>query len=94
MANGRFSEEQLLEILAKLKITLHSKIRECKSLTSNIGQLIKLAEMERALKNPDDIVGGDTVHKLNTYQLMLNETNQFLKLIEEKKLMMNERLAA
>lgn len=94
MANARFSEEQLQEILAKLKITLHGKIRECKALTSNIGQLIKLASMEKALKNPEAEVGGDTVHMLNSFQLMLNETNQFLKLIEERKLMVNDRLAA
>lgn len=93
MANARFSEEQLLEILKQLKITLHGRVRECKSLTTNLGQLIKLASMEKALKNPDVEIGWDTVHQLNSFQLMLNETNQFLKLIEESKLM-NDRLAA
>lgn len=85
MRNVRFSEEQLQDILAKLKITLHGEIRECKALTSNIGQLIRLAAIEKALKSPETEVGGDTVHKLDTFQRMLNEVKQFLTQIEEAK---------
>lgn len=86
MPNARFTEEQLQDILSKLKITLYGKIQECKRLTSNLGQRIKLAGMEQALKNPDVIVGGDTVHKLNTYQLMLNEVNGYLTAAEENRM--------
>jgi hypothetical protein len=82
MANARFTEEQLQDILSKLKITLHGKIRECKALTSNIGQLVKLAQIEQCLKNPDGI-GGNTVDKLNRYQLMLNEVTAYIKVIHE-----------
>lgn len=82
MANARFTEEQLQDILIKLKVSLHGKIRECKVLTSNIGQLVRLAQIEQTLKHPE-AVGGDTVHQLNTYQTMLNEVNAFIKAIEE-----------
>ena len=86
MANARFSEEQLQDILAKLKITLFGKIQELKSQTSNLGQRIKLAGMEKALKDPDAEVGGDTVHKLNTFQRMLNEVNGYLAQAEENRM--------
>lgn len=82
MPNARFTEEQLQDILNKLKISLHGKIRECKALTSNIGKLVRLAQIEQTLKNPEAI-GGDTVHKLNSYQTMLNEVKAFIKAIEE-----------
>lgn len=94
MAAARFTEEQKLEILSKLKINLYGQIRECKTQTSNIGFLIKLAAMEKALKYPETQVGGDTVNKLNTYQRMLNEVNQFLDLIKEAKLTVKSQLAA
>jgi hypothetical protein len=94
MANARFTEEQLQDILAKLKIDLHGKIRELKSQTSNLGQRIKLAGMEKALKNPEAEVGGDTIHKLNTFQTMLNEVKAYLTQAEEARLAGRNRMAA
>ena len=94
MANARFSEEQLQDILSKLKITLFGKIHELKAQTSNLGQRIKLAGMEKALKNPEAEVGGDTIHKLNTFQTMLNEVNGYLTQAEEARLAGRNRMAA
>jgi aspartate carbamoyltransferase catalytic subunit len=82
MPNARFTEAELQAILNKLKISLHGAIRECKALTSNIGQLVRLAQIEQTLKHPEAL-GGDTVHQLNTYQTMLNEVKAFIKAIEE-----------
>lgn len=84
MAHTRFSEAQLQDILSKLKLTLHQKLRECKALTSNIGRLIKLAEIENTLKHPETLDAGNTVDQLNAYQRMLNEVQHFLKLLEEQ----------
>jgi hypothetical protein len=94
MANARFTEEQLQDILSKLKITLFGTIQECKQQTSNLGQRIKLAGMEKALKQPDLVVGGDTIHKLNTYQLMLNEVKSYLAAMEEARLTGKTQMAA
>jgi hypothetical protein len=94
MPNARFTEEQLQDILSKLKITLFGKIQQCKQQTSNLGQRIQLARMEQALKYPDAEVGGDTVHKLNTYQRMLNEVEGYLTAAEEAQLTGRTRMAA
>jgi uncharacterized protein (UPF0210 family) len=94
MPTARFTEEQLQDILSKLKVTLFGKIQECKHQTSNVGQRIVLAGMEKALKYPDTVVGGDTVHKLNTYQGMLNEVNGYLTALEEAQLTGRSRMAA
>jgi hypothetical protein len=43
---------------------------------------VRLAQIEQTLKHPEAL-GGDTVHKLNTYQTMLNEVKAYIKAIED-----------